>query len=74
MAKKLLKDWVYHSLKEYKNTAISDLTVKKFGEERILADLKKNGFNCTIKRKEIGRLSNNTFLTDVYYIIEVVKS
>lgn len=49
---KILKDYVYRSIADFGNSFIMPLIYKQFGEEAILNDLKENGFNCIIEKRQ----------------------
>lgn len=76
-----LKEYVYFHLKKDGNTIIDYKLYKKYGEKKILNELKKKGFNCIIKvvdhndditdRYKITKGVDKEALIDV--IIEVVK-
>lgn len=44
-----MERYVYEHLKKYGNTIITETVYEKMGEKKILADLKKHGFDCIIK-------------------------
>lgn len=71
-----LPDWVYVNLKKYGNCAISPKRLNAIGEVAMIKELTRNGYACTIKRKEHpyeSRAEGNKPITkdEVYVIIEV---
>ena len=74
----MLDDYVYRTLKKYKNCVISMEDIKKYGKENIIKDLKKHGLKCDIRivGKDIevnnyNYFDRNTF-NEANVIIEVI--
>lgn len=72
----MLDSYVYRNLLKYGNTIISSEDLKKYGESKILDDLKEHGFNCNIRTLGYDRVTG--VYPDLKYnertvIIEVIK-
>lgn len=74
--RKVLPDWVYVNLKKFGNCAISPKRINKHGEDVIIQELIKNGYDCKIRyasQPYESRAEGNKPITkdEVYVIIEV---
>ena len=45
----MFESYVYRNLKKYGNCIISKSDYKRYGKNKILKELKENGFNCNIR-------------------------
>lgn len=73
----MLDKYVYKNLERFGNTVIGEEDYKKYGEEKILSNLKRHGLNCKFKIveyhiKEAWNQIDVKTVLDKTYIVEVV--
>lgn len=72
----ILKPYVFECLARYGNTVISEKTLKRWGESDILNELKRHGFQCTIRQtihKDAKSRYAVTEALETHIIIEVIR-
>lgn len=69
-----MKKYVYNNLKKFGNCFISEKELQKKGKTKILNDLRKQGFNCSIDVIDNKLYSfNNDILSEKDVIITLNK-
>lgn len=70
---RILDDYVYKTLERYDNCMITLNDFKKYGKNKILNDLKNNGYNCTLEVRKIIEKRKYKIDIDTIVILEKIK-